>query len=337
MEVTLQKMLPTSNDFKSDSPEAFLHSMIIWARKWIDLHGITAIKTIKPFALVYAEPPTSDSDWDDIIFFREDPDLDLGGRIFVSSTSLADVRSKSTTASRMKELGEQLIQNNLDAQPLLIVDAPREMIFLYPNGIKGVSQSLALDASPLTDITRQTIDAELDEFHTLTTKYPDGYGHVWHSRKDGTLHSDAEAIVRDLLYMYFQWKAFRTQLIVREYQSTVGRPDISIFDFKGSSVTLPKPACVMELKVLRSRGLSKNKVRTYPPKIMWRHARMGVSQAKKYKLAEKAPLAYICLYDGRDSYSELPDIKKIANDDQIEFKHFFMEKSTRDDLVVDSA
>lgn len=247
-------------------------------------------------------------------------------------TSMLEVRARATSASRLKELGEQLTALGLDKHPVLLVDAANGLLLHCVEGIRGPRSPLGLDIAPMTDLSEEAIEAELEQFHRLCTKYPEGLAHAWHERKSRTLRRDAEAIVRDVLYIYFRFAAFRAKKVAREEQTTVGRPDISIYEVRNSRSWL---MCVFELKVLRSRGQHKNpkaSIAVYKPEKMLRHARMGVRQAIKYKTAENAKLGYLCLYDGRDNDEDIPEVQTFAKDSEIIYKRYYMETSTRDDL-----
>lgn len=336
MAAVLRARLQAVNGRESDSGHAFLLRVSQWMHGWsqqcLREMGPAGMKRVAPFAVVM--PPLTGADpsagWVDAPFFDEDPPSDLGSCIAITSTSFAHVQTVYTGCTRLKDLGDQLTNLGLRDQPMAVVIPGGGLVQLCPAGVFGEKISINLDAAPLSDVDEGTMDRELKSFHDLCTRYPDGVSHAWHDRKQRVLRRDAEAIVRDALFVYLSWKAFRTKNVLREHQTTVGRADISLLD---NSRNQPITACVMELKVLRSRGMTKlKKEKPYKPEAMRRHSLMGVRQAIKYKGAENAPLAYVCLFDGRDDDGDVADAITAAQRDGILYRRYFMETSTRDDL-----
>ncbi|MBU1360127.1 MAG: hypothetical protein KKC79_02875 [Gammaproteobacteria bacterium] len=338
MQAVLRARLQAVNSRESDSGQAFLLRVSKWMHRWsqqcLAEKGAAGIKGIAPFAVVM--PPLAGVDpsagWADTPFFDEEPPTDLGGCIAVTSTSFAHVQTLSTGCTRLNDLGERLTDLGLRDQPMAVVIPSKGLVQLCPGGVFSERISINLDAAPLTDVDETTMDRELASFHDSHTRYPNGFSHAWHDRKQRVLRRDAEDIVRDSLFIYLHYKAFRSKIVVREHQTSVGRSDISLLD---NSSNQPITACVMELKVLRSRGMTKSKnEKPYKPEAMRRHCLMGVKQAIKYKSVENAPLAYLCLYDGRDADDEVLDAKTAADAGVILYRRYFMETSTRDDLAV---
>lgn len=338
LQESARELLPGLSSAPSDSPEAFLEVAMSWLSAWINEHGEDAVRKVAPFALVYTPtvPGTSISGhWVKAPFFRDARPLALSGLIVATSTSMLDVCTQATNAKDLSELGSQLCALGLEEYPMLVVDARRGMVLHCVGGPERKRTTMTLEMSPIVDLTQQLIDEELDRFHGQNTQYPDGLTHAWHDRAQRVIRSDSEAIIRDELYKHFKYVAFRSKYIVREEQTPAGRTDISIYDSHQNNIL----ACVLELKVLRSRGMNKKTgagSRPYDLNIMMRHARMGVRQAQKYKevASPNAKWAYICLYDGRDKDTAMPDIEAVAVARGVIYKKFYMEKSTRDDLVI---
>jgi hypothetical protein len=341
LQAVLRARLQAINGRESDSAQAFLLRVSQWMHGWsqqcLAEKGVDGMKGIAPFAVVLLPLAGADpsAGWADAPFFDEDPAADLGGCIAITSTSFAHVQTLSTGCIRLKDLGEHLSSLGLQDQPMAVVIPSKGLVQLCPGGAFSEKISIDLDAAPLTDVDETALDRELASFHDLSTRYPDGVSHAWHDRKQRVLRRDAEAIVRDALFVYLSWKAFRSKIVLREHQTSVGRSDISLLD---NSRNQPVTACVMELKVLRSRGMSKShKEKPYKPEVMRRHSLMGVKQAIKYKRAENAPLAYLCLFDGRDDDGDVADAKTAAHAGAVLYRRYFMETSTRDDLEEEIA
>lgn len=334
LKASVRDCLPSLSSAPSHTPEAFLEAAMGWANRWVTSLNRADISNIAPFALVFCEHklPT-EAGWNACPFFREEAPKGVGGVIAATATSFFSVQLLETKATDLRALGEALIDCGFEESPMLIVDPADSRMYYCLKGVSNERSTFSLAGQRLRNVTKSTVDASLAEFHLEHTKYPDGFSHLWHDRPSRTLRRDAEAIVRDALFLHFRHVTFSSQYIVREELLPSGRADISIHELVNGHRT----ACLFELKVLRSRGMTKKSgagAKTYNDKAMLHHARMGVRQAQKYKEAAKADLAYVCLFDGRDTETAMPTISALAAERGIEFQKFFMETSTRDDLEV---
>lgn len=314
----------------------------MWISRWVSQHGEDVVKPLAPFAIVY-QPALGNSggwarnvtDWSDEPLFREDLPIDVGGKICVTTTSMLDVTGKKTAAKTLRDLGTALIEAGLDGQPMVIVQPENGQAVCCAQGLKGRRASISFDMAPLIDLTENLIDDELEKFHAEHTKFPDGLAHVFHDRQQRILVSGAESIVRDNLFQHLKYRAFRSKWVVREETTPAGRSDIAIYNRDNEH----RLACVIELKVLRSRGMSKKAgagARKYDEKTMVRHVRMGTRQAQKYRDIASPPAkwAYVCTFDGRDVDQELPGVEEIAKSRGVVYRRYFMEVSARDDLDI---
>lgn len=340
LKLTAKDLLPMLSSTPSDSPSGFLDSTMQWVMEWIFKHGQDAVQKITPFAIVDVRPSQLQpaSNWRKAHFFRESKSLQIGGCVVATSTSMLEVYVQNTQLQDLDGLGAVLENAGLADHPMLVVDPNAGLAIHCLHGMNGVRVSMDLSMAPIVDLSEQKIDAELLQFHLTHTQYPNGYVRPWHNRLDRVMRSDAEALVRDAMYRYFKWQVFRSKYIVREEFTTVGQADISIYDSQLGNVL----AAVFELKVLRSRGLPQNPMRPakpYKEEVMVRHSSMGVRQAHKYRIAAipRGKWAYLCLYDGRDAKAETEEaelltVKSLAEENNILYRRYFMETSTRDDL-----
>ncbi len=325
----------------SDSPEAFLQAARLWLERWVAKHGDT-VKTVPPFAIA-CEPQLgsgrvrAQTNYAPVYMFREELPLTIGGNIFVTTTSMQNVEGRVAAAKTISELATVLIADGLGAEPCLVVNAAEGYVVVCQGGVNGQRYQATLNMHPIVDLTEALIDEELEKFHADYTQFPSGLAHVFHDRKARVLLRKAEDIVRDNLFQHLQFRAFGSKLIIREGHTSAGRTDITIIDSQQNN----RVACVIELKVLRSRGLARRKdgtigSREYRPEVMVEHARMGVRQAEKYKkIADPNALwGYVCLFDGRDKDEDLPDVQKVAGERGILYRRYYMEENARVDLVI---
>ncbi len=325
----------------SDSARAFLEAATFWVNEWAMKHGEAAITMVQPFALVYRveDAPAAAGPWTTHHLFREHRPLEIGGLVAVTTTSMLKVQVYTSGCTQLPKLCDCIEALGLAGQPMLVVDPKNKSMIYAPKGLEGERAELPIVLVPITHLTAQMVEGSLNDFHSGYLEYPDGYAHIWYERSSRTMMRDAEAIVRDHLYLHFRNVTFQSQYVAREEQTTAGRPDVSIHDIQDQ----PKTNYLFELKVLRSRGMPKlgsarpaasvSSAKTYNEKSMLLHARMGVRQAAKYQKANKAKAAYICLYDGRDDDTPMPTVRALAQAEGIEYRKYYMQISTRDDLT----
>lgn len=337
----LKELLPALNSAPSDSPEAFVEAAMLWLSRWVAEHGETKAQSAAPFAVIGGGDFStlhiegSESGWTNEPFFRDELTLAAGGHIVLTTASMLEVFMRPTAAASLSELGKDILALGLGERPMIVVLPARKKVMVCPRGVNGPRVAAALDLTPVIELSEEVIDEELKRFHAQHTQFPNGYSHVFHDRKGRVLRSDAEDCIRDDLYRYFKWLAFRSKYIAREDHTPAGRTDLSIYDTQQNN----RLACVIELKVLRSRGMSRKSgggTRDYSAATTFRHARMGVRQAQKYKevATPNALWGYICLFDGRDADEDMPEVKAVADTRGVLYRRYFMENSARDDLEI---
>lgn len=331
---TIRENISQLSSRPSDSPGGFLEAMFIWANEWWRRNADRSFEGYEPFAFVHhaTDVTTPDPDeWNEALLFRESYSIDIGGRLFLTTSSMLAVLSSTMQFVGIEGIAPAMAKFGFKTLPTLIVDPAHSEVHYCPEGIGGDRISLPLNGRKLTPVTVQNIDDALENFHREQTQYPEGCVHCFDDRKQRVLRRDAEAIIRDALYLQLLRDTFKTQYVAREEHLAVGRPDISIRD----ASDLTKAACVFELKVLRSKGTTRklgSRPRRYDDKAMRLHAYIGVSQARKYKRATSAALAYLVCFDGRDTDTPQTDIEHLCQQHGILPRRYFMLTSTRDDL-----
>lgn len=335
LRAVLDAELPLLSSAPSDSARGFLESILVWVMQWAAANSSIDFEKYPPFAFLLDDGTSEYSGWAIWDFFKEEYPNNIGGRLIATSSALYSVRTIETNATSLSGLGEELSKLSLADNAMVVVDPSKGRMILALEGIRKPRIQLSLTSSPIIDVDEATVDNALSEFERDYTRYPDGYAHIWFDRPKRVLYREAEAIVRDNLLLFFKHKVFNSQHVARETQLPVGKVDLTILDRKSN-----KFACVLELKVLRSRGMPKNPAKgsftLYKRKHMVLHAKQGVRQAEKYKEASEATLAYLCCFDGRDSNDILTEAKTIADEKGILYRQYYMEISTRDDLVTES-
>lgn len=295
LRATIREKVSQLSSRPSDSPGGFLEAMFVWVIEWWSRNAGQSFVGYEPYAFVHHAANVSISDpgeWNEALLFRESYSKNIGGRLLLTTSPMLAVLSSATQCVGVEGIASALANFEFKTLPTLIVDPAHNEVHYCPDGIAGNRISLSLNGRKLTPVTVENIDTALEDFHREHTQYPEGYSHCFDNRQQRVLRREAEAIIRDALYLQLKRDTFQTQSVAREEQLPVGRPDISIRE----ASDLTRAACVFELKVLRSRGTTRKLrgvPRPYDGETMRRHARMGLSQAKKYKQATNAVLAYL--------------------------------------------
>jgi hypothetical protein len=84
--------------------------------------------------------------------------------------------------------------------------------------------------------------------------------------------------------------------------------------------------CVIEIKVLRSNSKKK---KLAPALALW-WANKGVIQANLYRSDICAPSAYMCAFDARNLDENMPETESLAKKMNVQFRKYFMYRSTGD-------
>lgn len=339
LRATISQKMAQLSSRPSDSPEGFLEAMFVWVSEWMSRHVAQSFVGFKPFAFVFHEADVSFDDqsaWLKTTLFRESYSTDIGGRLYLTTSSMLTVYESAAQHLTLEDLAQAYAKFSFNALPSLVVDPAHNHVHYCPGGVENGRITLSLSGGQqLTPVTIQNVDKALVDFHQDQTQYPEGCVHCFDDRKQRVLRRDAEAMIRDALFLQLRRDTFKTQYVTREEQLPVGRTDISIWEL--SNTNTPRAACVLELKVLRSRGTTRTlggKPRPYDDKAMRLHSYLGLSQARKYKKAMSAELAYLVCFDGRDNDTPQTDVENLCQQHGVLPRRFYMHTSTRDDLVT---
>jgi hypothetical protein len=332
---TIQQEIAQLSARPSDLPDGFLEAMFVWVNKWWIKNSSHCHDDYAPYAFVHNPADMAAPDpgaWNEIILFREAYSAKIGGKVFLTTSPMLTVYQCQKSHTDIESLGAVLTGLSYTNLPTLIADPAHQEVHYCPEGIIGKRVTLKMDGRRITSVTVENIDQALESFHRDQTEYPDGItSHCFDNRKARILRREAEAIIRNALFLEFKRAIFQTQYVAREEQLPVGRPDISIYD----TPDLSRAACIFELKVLRSRGTTRQlrgKPKEYDEQTMYRHAHMGFSQARKYKDATNALLTYLVCFDGRDNDTPQTKIDNICQENDVIPRRYYMKTSTRDDL-----
>jgi len=340
LEATFANSFSYVPDGSSSSNDAFRDYVHKWLAEWVkrqfefaeDINH--AASKLSPAIFVFVEWPQDIIHAGDVTLIEDffcKTSTDISGKIIFANANLRSAYY-SKTPIKTTEQGAILLSGlGLQNAPCIIFKPAEEFKIAWsPDGISTSPSNIThLPIKGLDKVSKEELDEVLKDFHKRNTEFPNGTAMVWDSATKRIVIRNCEASIRDSLHRHLRDRVFASnaKLILREYELENGRVDIWI----APSVVRPHTgACLIELKVLRSRpfsGSSSNNA-TYSSNTNERWARRGVNQAARYKAIDNADLGYTCCFDARDDDNELPDIVKLANEKDVCFRRYFMYSST---------
>ncbi|NMN06707.1 MULTISPECIES: hypothetical protein [unclassified Novosphingobium] len=173
------------------------------------------------------------------------------GRVHLVSPGLNEAASEEVDCDDPETLHAWLdARGMLDRPTVWIETASRRMVW-YPNGMAGEDAALTLELPmPMpSDIDEAAIDEALRIFHEKVAMIPRSDPKFWH---DPGLHvpcQDTEKLMQKALSIALDVH-FHDDLVIREYKLAGSVVDFVIHQVGTGE---PKPACALELKILREK------------------------------------------------------------------------------------
>lgn len=306
----------------SDSPQAFVEAATNWIARWIKKHGPALASQQAPFAMVYAERSMVAGDPSllvrELVFDRA-VELDVGGKIVVSTTTLANVSTRKVKAQTLNDLANDLLAMNVHRFPSVLVHPGSNEMLLCADGLEKTQMSMPLIAPALNIFSLASIDAQLAQFNTLCSQYPETVGQVWAAPAKRILRRDAVAILRSQLVLFLKYSSQNTELMVREEPVSESRTSISIYK-PGQTY---ERACVMDIQILRSstfgKGVHAETEKPLAPKVIIKHARTAVMRLVRDRTRVGATFAYLCFYDGRKAKQDVQEVETLATANDVQY------------------
>jgi hypothetical protein len=251
----------------------------------------------------------------------------IPGPILLVSRNLRLCHARACADGRVKGIVDDLKLLELDARPTAIFIPGERALLIYWN---GVSNQMTLSANPalLKGLNIADLKSTIDRYHEVYTRFPDGLGNCWHSATDRVVNKNAEAAIRNTLFIFLGLVVFRTDYVIREHQLPNGRVDIFIW---GVALGSMHDHRVIELKVLRSRPSTWHKDKPNRPHSrdsVKKYCERGVRQAARYKAMTAASEAHLVCFDAQLENEDM-GIDAYAVTQGVIHRRLYMESSTK--------
>jgi hypothetical protein len=258
-------------------------------------------------------------------YFKVSCEAAIAGRLFIANSDLSIVAEVPTDAcGSAAALGDRLESLGLqDAVHCLLLANKGEMI-LCRDGIDGNPTSMKVGPQVIMRFDPNALDRSIWKFHRLFTQTPSGYLRPWKGKSSDRVTIDQAELRISLMLAFYLGTIVGADNVGMEDQLPHGRADIKV---AGNAMTEGLGPCAVECKVLRSREGTKS---TSVPAIrMVEHASEGIQQAVEYRLDLEGTLAYLCCFDARLKDEDQPEIVKLAADNDVILRRYFMYDSPK--------
>ena len=304
LEIVAETAIGDVDDLPNDdskSPMAILLPLTRYLWRWIERREGSAISDV-PVLFLFSEYPRNDSQTFGAIphaLFFADPTHEIQGRIYFSNSQL---RLASSIEGGFRTIDEAVLflkKKGLDTRTAVIAQPKLRTLLWCPNGVSDEMRSLEFEVPrPLADVSRQTVDKGLLHFHGHHAQVPDSELGLWHDAKTFVPAKDLEKLIQRYLRIVLQ-AFFREGIVVRELNLKAGRVDLAIW-MKLQGVQAA--ACVLELKVLKSRHHSRVPAKASRCSNAANEAAIikGLDQVSETRIELGSPLAFLCCYDARE-------------------------------------
>ncbi|RLL51727.1 hypothetical protein D8Y20_08550 [Mariprofundus sp. EBB-1] len=263
------------------------------------------------------------------ISFNIDYNIDIQGKIFLTTPSLGAAYSINTAITSIGDIDHYIHENNLEDSPTVIVSLSQNKIHWYPDGIEDDSSLKQYEIHYVQYATEAEIDIALKHFHETQVLTPSCSKGIWSKPEKYIPGENLEQTIQELLKVALSFY-FDKSLVAKEGSSQVGRYDLLI-EQKLSNHNFHRYA-LLELKAIKSYAYSESDNPTqYTVKYAKEALVDGVDQADIYRNKWDAKLGYLCCYDARkDASKEIMDeVSGVADDKNVILRHYILYNSSK--------
>jgi hypothetical protein len=289
---------------------AFVASTTRYLLDWLQQRGGSNLEGSAPCIFAFSDYPREEKAVQQMNMVRvlsADRDYPLSGRVFVTTTQLADSYVTAVPEATPHTLCDWLAGAGLGSHPAVLFSPSSRLIDIFPSGIGHEIDHhvLSLGGNGIQTVDVSTVDHFLNEFHDICVRTPQPYLEIWEHPTYRIAKPHAERRIQ-LLLLVMAIKEFREFIVRREEPTLDGRADISIspsptrWSSEGSTVN--PGSAVLELKVLRARRPHKTPrlAPACPPSEHAEAVKKGMLQAEAYRKRLQCALAFLCCYDLRE-------------------------------------
>lgn len=306
----------------------FLATVHDYVRSWLEENGSTEVP---PCAFVQSrmiEIQAADLGAPLKPYFCSMPDGEIGGRLFIANDDLSQVHELDLGCSTVEQLGRALADRGLEMQTHAIFRPDRGELIVCEMGWSGATRREKVRLSH-TRLTTRQLELTIWQFHREFTQTPSGLLHCW--RGKAAHRVTAEKLERSISAMLWRELAMMVgrDSVVMEPEGPHGRADVFV-NCHGMANSVG--ACILELKVLRSRRYSSRAKAGWVPfndADMIEHASDGIMQARNYLDDQRARRAYLLCFDARLADVDQPEVLALARRLKVKVRRYFMYASPK--------
>lgn len=260
-------------------------------------------------------------------YFRSLPDKQIGGRLFLANDDLSEVHELDASCDTIEDIASTLAKYGLEKQTHAVYRQDRAELIICEAGWAGGTRLVKIRTSRAR-LTRHELELTVWKFHRQFTQTPAGLLNCWRGKAANRV--TAERLERSISGHLAFWLVIIVgqDSVTMEHDTPHGRVDVYV---NKHGMDPAAGACVMELKVLRSRQYSASAEKgwtDFSDADMIEHASEGLTQAKEYLDDQRADCAYLMCFDARLTDEDQPEVLALARRMGIEIRRYFMYVTT---------
>ncbi len=246
------------------------------------------------------------------------------GRVHLASPGLNEAVSEKTDCDDPEALHAWLDARGLIDRPTVWLETADRRMVWYPHGMADEDASLTLDLRVPGEIDEAAIDEALRIFHEKVAMIPRNDPKFWHDPGMHVPCEDTEKVMQKALSIALDVH-FHDDIVIREYKLAG-----SIVDFVIHQVGTgdPKPACALELKILREKHHNADPAKASPcaKRTNTLSVTDGIEQAAIARNELGTRFAYLAAFDMRatDDNTVMTDAAAKAASLSVNTRRYFM-------------
>jgi hypothetical protein len=249
------------------------------------------------------------------------------GRIHVVAAGLNEAWSLEFDCDDPEALHGWLAEHGMIQRPAAWIDPADGRLVWFPRGFADEKSALEMIVSIQGEIDASSIEEALRVFYEKFARVPASHPAFWASPPHHVPCKDTETEIQKALKMALD-VYFHRDLVIREVPLLGSKIDFVIHQVASGP---PKPACVLELKVLREKhhNLVPESANPCPPGVNVTAVDGGIRQSAVARNELGAGMAYLAAFDMRasDDNTIMADAAEVAGQLTVTCRRYFMYNS----------
>jgi hypothetical protein len=309
----------------SGTPDAFVQFVSEWLGRWWRLRDKWK-QVDSGYCAIICDPQfdaqSSPKAFERLDLFREAPTAAMGSSIYVTDEVLGKVWRKKGSFSDADAIVGEITKARLSTKPAVLFEPEIGRMLLATEGVKGPLTVIQLGTFSAA-LTIANVDKQLNSLYSSTLKYPTYFPQIWFNPSKFIPIFKAEKLFQSIAIIHLRATAQDSWFVRSEDDNNAGRTDISI------STLNPSCVFVLEIKVLKSfKYNAKSHALTHKDEenIAW--ALEGLTQVCGYRIAQNANVAFLLLYDMRQTDQSFDAVNKSCEKENVLPRRYFIYNAT---------